>query len=134
MPLIVVAPGLPPQRSGDLASHRDVAPTLLGAFARAEGAERFGRSLLRLRAAPRARLRRFAIVRSFAAASGAIGTSPIAALVHGRYKLVERLDDGTAALFDVVADPTERVDLAAHDRAALEDELDTYRTLDRWPH
>lgn len=140
VPAVVLAPGLSPVSYGQLASHRDIYATVLGAFGLAGSdphAERFGRSWLRLRAAPSAPLHTFVTVRTHRFTSGPIAFSPMMALVRGRHKLVKALDeDRLYELYDLESDPGETVDLSWTQiglRQSLERDLDTYRDLDRWP-
>lgn len=138
VPTVVVAPGLAPSTYAGLSSHRDLPATILGAFGqvhRDRDAERFGRSLLRLRAAPDAPLHRFVAVRSSSFASGAVTHSPILALVEGRYKLVDQIGEGLLSLYDVEADPEERIDLATREAAvtsSLTGHAAQFLAQDRW--
>jgi hypothetical protein len=140
IPALLLAPGLKPARYPNLASHRDIYPTLLGAFGlvgRTPDAELWGRSWLRLRAAPTAPLHRFVAIRTHRFTSGPVAISPMMALVESHYKLVKALDeDHLYELYDLEADPGERVDLVFTQtglRETMERELDTFRDLDRWP-
>jgi choline-sulfatase len=140
VPALLLAPGLRPAHFSGLASHRDIYPTLLGAFGlvgRTPDAERWGRSWLRLRAAPTAPLHRFVAIRTHRFTSGPVAISPMMALVDNHYKLVKAFDEERLfELYDLDADPDERVDLAWTQtalRAAMEHKLDLYRDLDRWP-
>jgi arylsulfatase A-like enzyme len=137
---VLLAPGLRPGTYPGLASHRDIYATVLGAFGVVKsdpGIERFGRSWLRLRAAPDDPLHTFVTVRTHRFTSGPIAFSPMMALVQGRHKLVKALDeDSLYELYDLDADPREEVDLAWKDvalRESMERDLDTFRDLDRWP-
>jgi arylsulfatase A-like enzyme len=140
IPAILIAPGLAPGRYSGLVSHRDIYATVLGAFGLAAGnpdAERWGRSWLRLRAAPNAPLHEFVTVRTHRFTSGPVAFSPMMALVSSHYKLVKAFDEQDLfELYDLDADPGEHVDLAwtqVELRRALERDLDTFRDLDRWP-
>jgi hypothetical protein len=137
VPGVVIAPGLAPGVYNGLASHRDVPPTILGAFgqiAHEAGGERFGRSWLRLRTAPAAPLHRFVVSRSSRAVDVAGFITPIAAIVEGRLKLVMTFEDGLRELYDLVDDPDEKRDLAGETSAdGLRRDLEIYRDLDGYP-
>jgi sulfatase-like protein len=140
VPAVLLAPGLRPARYPGLTSHRDIYPTVLGAFGLARsnpGSERWGRSWLRLRAAPAAPLHQFVALRTHRYGSGPAAFSPTMALVTSHYKLVKALDEQDLfELFDLEADPGEQVDLAWTQlglRRSMERDLDTFRDLDRWP-
>ena len=137
VPGFVLAPGLTPGRYDGLVTHRDIPATLLGAFgqvAHEPAIERFGRSWLRLRAAPRAPLHRFVVTRSSRAVEVSGFVMPMAAIVQDRYKLVVTFEDGLVELYDLRADPDEQVDLAAEVRAPqLRRALEIYRDIDGYP-
>jgi arylsulfatase len=114
VPLVVRAPGLAPGRASGLVSTRDLAATLaevLGLPWRSDGAA--GRSFARLwieRGSPSgARV-----------ASRSVGNRPLWALRDERWTLVLQPASGHAELYDRLADPGERQDLAARapERAA----------------
>jgi hypothetical protein len=140
VPAIVLAPGLKPAVYPGLVSHRDIYPTVLGAFGLAAAeptAERFGRSWLRLRQAPRDPLHRFVAIRTHRFTSGPVAFSPMLALVQDRWKLVKALDEEKLfELYDLAADPHEERDLAWTEiglRDTMERDLDLFRDLDHWP-
>jgi membrane-anchored protein YejM (alkaline phosphatase superfamily) len=137
VPGFVIAPGLAPGRYEGLVSHRDIPPTLLGAFgqvARDPSAERFGRSWLRLRAAPRAPLHRFVVTRSSRAVAVSGFVTPMAAIIEDQYKMIVTFEDNLVELYDVRADPEEREDLASDVRAPqLRRALEIYRDIDGYP-
>jgi hypothetical protein len=135
----VVAPGVAPARYPHLVSHRGLPATLLGAFGlekEARGAEQFGQSWLRAAAAPTVPLHEFIVSRSSRFSSGLLIRSPLGIIVEGRYKLVAGLQDGLVELYDLDADPHERVNLgAANDPivAQLLGKLALYSDLDKYP-
>ncbi len=138
VPAILLAPGLGPGVVDTLTSQRDFYPTFLGALGlldREPDAERFGRSLLRLRAAPAAPLHRFVVVRSARSAGRAV-LSHVLGLVAGSRKLVYGLEDSQFELFDLAADPKENRDVfATTDPAAiaLRRALAVFQDLDDYP-
>ncbi len=139
VPALVIAPGLPPSRHGGLASHRDVYPTVLGAFgllSTEPHAEDYGRSLLRLRGAPAAELHRFAVIRSARFSAGKTAFSPLIAIVDGRHKLVQSFEGNLFELYDLVNDPDERHDLFSLAHPAFLDlapKLALFRDIDSHP-
>ena len=137
IPGFVIAPGLAPGHYDGLVSHRDIPATLLGAFgqvAHEPAIERFGRSWLRLRAAPHAPLHRFVVTRSSRAVEVSGFVMPMAAIIQDRYKLVVTFEDGLVELYDLRADPGEQTDLAPEIRAPqLRRALEIYRDIDGYP-
>jgi hypothetical protein len=140
VPGVLLAPGIEPATYTGLVSHRDIYPTVLGAFGLARDepqAERWGRSWLRLRDAPHQPLHQFVAVHTHRFTSGPVAFSPMMVLVHDHYKLVKALDeDKLFELYDLAADPREENDLAWTEvalRETMERDLDTFRDLDRWP-
>ena len=137
VPSILLAPGLVPGRYAQLVSHTDIFPTVTGAFAQHRPEDEiFGRSWLRLRMAPAAPLHSFVIIRSARAVSGDEAMSPLLAIVDDRYKLTKTFEDGLTELFDISADPGERVDLWPVEPAMgrrLERALETYRDIVGYP-
>jgi len=102
-------------------SQRGLPATLLSLFGSQEAAraaETLADGWLRVLEPQRA-LRPGVLVRSMRYASGAIGHQPLAVLVSGQFKLVEGLDDGGLELYDLIADPAERINLAARHSAEL---------------
>jgi hypothetical protein len=139
VPGVLVAPGIAPGHYDHVASHRDIAATLLGAFglvATSPSAEQFGRSWLRLRGAPSAPLHDFVMTYS---AAEHVQTWSLAPMVirtddHAKYAVAYR--DGLQRLYHLDLPDPERYDLApwfpaevAKDRA----ELELYRDLDTPP-
>ena len=134
VPAMVTAPGLAPATYDGLISLRDVAPTILGAFGRCDPAtERFGRSWLRLRDAPEARLHDFVVSYSAESVRGMTYLMPMAAIVEPRLKLIETFENKLLEVYDPKADPLEAVDLATSDTAeiaALRRRLAIFRDID----
>ena len=134
VPAMFTAPGLAPATYDGLISTRDVAPTILGALGRCDAAaERFGRSWLRLRDAPEARLHDFVVSYSAEAVRGMTYLMPLAAIVEPRLKLIETFENTLVEVYDPAADPLEVVDLATSDTAeiaALRRRLAIYRDID----
>jgi arylsulfatase A-like enzyme len=141
VPAVLVAPGLAPGRYGALASHRDIAATIVGAFGEdTRATEELGRSWLRLRAAPSAPLHRFVVVHSARLARPVERLMPMAGIVEDNLKLVETFEDGLLEMYDPVADPLESNDLVPsgspeveRDVARLRKDLALYRDIDEWP-
>ncbi len=137
VPGVLIAPGLAPGRYDGLVSHRDIPATLLGAFgqvAHEPSIERFGRSWLRLRAAPHAPLHRFVVTRSSRAVDISGFVMPMAAIVQDQYKLVVTFEDGLVKLYDLRADPGEEHDLAPRlELPQLRRALEVFRDLDGYP-
>jgi hypothetical protein len=137
VPGVLLAPGLAPGVYDGLVSHRDIPATLLGAFgevAHEPTVERFGRSWLRLRAAPRAPLHRFVVTRSSRAVEVSGFAMPMAAIVQGNYKLIVTFEDGLRELYDLRADPDEAHDLAPQlELPQLSRALEIFRDLDSYP-
>jgi hypothetical protein len=137
IPMVLLAPGMAPTRYPHLVCHGDILPTILGAFAMAtRDDESYGRSWLRLRAAPTLPLHGFIFVRSALAVSGGDVMSPLLAIVDDRYKLIKTMEDSLMQLFDVVNDPGEHVDLLPSLPGVarrLELSLETYRDVIGYP-
>ncbi len=100
VPYLIVAPGLiqEPIRVGRAATVMDTAPTILDLLGLPSPTDYQGASLL----VPGARMALFFADYSL----GLVG------LRDGRWKFVYELDSGHAALFDLIADPAERVNVA----------------------
>ena len=137
VPGVLLAPGLAPGSYDDLVSHRDVPATLLGTFgqvAHVPAIESFGRSWLRLRAAPHAPLHRFVVSRSSRAVDVTGFVIPMAAIVEGRLKLIVSFEDGLRETYDLVDDPGELHDIEPEGPIAkLRRDLEIYRDLDQYP-
>ncbi len=138
VPGIVVAPGLAPAHVAALTSHRDIPPTLLGAMGLLDAhSEAFGRSLLRLRAAPRAPLHKFVVSYSARARAGDDPVQPLAAIRELDAKLIETLDNGIIELYNPAVDPGELHDYAARDPVTvdrLRAELEAFYDVDMHPY
>jgi Sulfatase len=134
---ILSGPGVNRGEYSGLVSHRDIPATVLGAFGLVHDqpdVESFGRSWLRLRAAPSAPLHRFVVTRSARAASGYDYSTPMTAIIEGDLKLIETFEDHLAELYDPVHDPLELRNLLTQlplDAARLDDDLQMYRDIDR---
>jgi hypothetical protein len=137
VPGVMLAPGITPGTYDELASHRDVPATILGTFgqvAHVPSIESFGRSWMRLRAAPRAPLHRFVVSRSSRAVDVTGFVSPVAAIVEGRLKLIISFEDGLRETYDLVDDPGELHDIEPEGSIArLRRDLEVYRDLDQYP-
>jgi arylsulfatase A-like enzyme len=138
VPAVLFAPGERPGHYRELASHRDIYPTVLGAFGligQDPSAERFGRSWLRLREAGRP-LHEFVTIRSHRSTIGNVASYPMLALVSGRHKLIKPLaETDYYELYDLEADPAERNDLSwvmPDLRRALTQRLELFRDIDQW--
>ena len=136
VPGIIVAPGLAPRRYDELVSHRDIPPTLLGAFrrvGRSPEAESFGRSWLRLRAEATAPLHRFVVTRSARATRGTRDLMPMAVLVERDVKLIETFEDGLLEMYAPQRDPNEvrdEADSRPADVVRLRRELALFQDID----
>jgi hypothetical protein len=137
VPGVLLTSGLRPGVFHGLASTRDVAATVLGAFGQVGShpeAERFGRSWLRLIDAPAGPLHRFVVARSSAAVDSRGFVQPVAAIVEGRYKLIERFEDRLVQVYDLERDPGEAHPIELdRDGRALRRELALYRDVDGYP-
>ncbi len=133
---LMIGPGIEPGQYNGLVSHRDIPATVMGAFGLVEkqpDVELFGRSWLRLRAAPNGPLHKFVVTRSARAASGDEYSTPMTAIVEGNYKLIETFEDHLQELYNPVADPAELHNLLGEqprEAAKLDDDLQMYRDID----
>lgn len=139
VPGVLVAPGIAPGIYDHVTSHRDIAATLLGAFglvAKDPHAEDFGRSWMRLRAAPAAILHDFVITYSAAEHVQQWETAPMMIRIddHAKYAVAYR--DGLQRLYHLESPNAEWFDVApwfpaevTKDRA----ELELYRDIDTPP-
>jgi hypothetical protein len=133
---IFSGPGVSAGEYSGLVSHRDIPATVLGAFGLVHEqpeVEAFGRSWLRLRAAPSWPLHHFVVTRSARAASGYDYSTPMTAIVEGDLKLIETFEDHLAELYDPVHDPLEQHNLLTErpvEAAKLDDDLQMYRDID----
>lgn len=118
VPAYVVGPGIPPAVYENLATHRDIVPTILGAFGVPPG-ERFGRSWWRLRADPTRALHERVFARSSRFSSGREVDLPIGVLVSGHHKLVVDLEDDLARLHDLRQPGGEAIDIASREPALV---------------
>jgi hypothetical protein len=136
VPGVIAGGTIPAHAITQLTSHRDLPPTLLGAFGLVgKNSEEFGRSWLRLLAAPDKPLHRFVVVRS-AAATSKSESHPMAALVENRLKLIDTFENDLVELYDLSADPDEKKDLRSilpAQTAQLLHDLALYRDIDGYP-
>ena len=134
VPAIIGAPGLAAGTYDELVSSRDLAPTILGGFGRCDSsAERFGRSWLRLRDAPKAPLHDFVVAYSAEAVRGATYLMPMAAIVEKRWKRIETFENTLVEVYDPTTDPLEKVDRTTFDpaeAAAMRRRLALFRDID----
>ena len=100
VPGFVVGPTIPAAVHPHLVTHRDIVPTIRGAFG-LDPEETVGRSLLRLRQGPQRPLHKFVFARSSRYASGRAADVPLAVLVEGDHKLVTNLEERTSVLYDL---------------------------------
>jgi len=115
VPFVLVAPNVPVGEHKNLTTHRDIPPTIAGAFgveAEVAVAEKLGRSWLRLRSAPQAKLHHFVVARSGRFVSGRDITVPMAVLVGERYKVHVGPTDEDMELYDMMIDPGETKNIA----------------------
>jgi hypothetical protein len=139
VPGTLVAPGVAPGRYDHVASHRDIAATILGAFglvASNPHIEDFGRSWMRLRTASTAMLHDFVITYSAAEQVQTWSVAPMMVRTddHAKYAVAYR--DGLQRLYHLDSRDGEWLDVApwfpaevSKDRA----ELEMYRDIDVSP-
>lgn len=135
VPGVVVGPGIPASPYPHLSTHRDVVPTVLGAFG-ARPRERFGRSWLRLRSAPQRPLHDFVFCRTSRYSSGKEVDMPMGVLVNDRYKLVVDIDTQLVTLHDMSRPEQENVDISASNSSIarrLYRALSIYSDVDSFP-
>ncbi len=139
VPGVLVAPGIAPGHYDHVASHRDIAATIVGAFglvAKNPEVEEFGRSWMRLRAAPSAPLHDFVITYSAAEHVQTWSLAPMMIRTddHAKYAVAYR--DGLERLYHLDLPDAERLDLAPWNRAEVtrdRAQLELYRDLDSQP-
>jgi arylsulfatase A-like enzyme len=139
VPGIFTAPGIRPGTYGHVTSHRDVAATVLGAFGLVRtnpAVETFGRSWLRLRAAPEEPLHDFVITYSTSAHVGSWQEAPMVVRTGDDAKLAVGYREGVARLYHPGSAEDERRDVSpaypeelARDRVQLE----RFRDIDTSP-
>ena len=139
VPGIFVAPNVSRQVYEHVVSHRDIAATILGAFglvSRNPSVEDFGRSWLRLRAAPRESLHEFVITYTASTHVQHWGDAPMVVRTDDHAKMAVSYREGIQRLYHLDAPSAEWLDVAplypeevARDRRQLE----VYRDLDRPP-
>jgi arylsulfatase A-like enzyme len=139
VPGVFVAPGIRPGTYGHVASHRDVAATVLGAFGlvrKNPASEMFGRSWLRLRAAPEEPVHRFVITYSTSAHVGAWHEAPMVVRTGDDGKLAVGYREGVVRFYHPGSAEDERrdVSLAYPDQVARDRlELEGFRDIDLSP-
>ncbi len=140
VPGILVGPGVTPLRYSKVVSHRDLPATILGGFglvARDPSVEEFGRSWLRLDAAPAAPLHHFVVTRSDRAEAGLdTRKMPMAAIVDDELKLLVTFAIDLKELYAPLDDPRERRDLFASmsgPAGRLDRQLALYCDIDGYP-
>jgi arylsulfatase A-like enzyme len=139
VPGILVAPGISPGIYAHVVSHRDIVATVLGAFGLVSTyphSEDFGRSWLRLRAAPQSPLHDFVITYSASAHVDAWSDAPLAVRTDDHAKLAVAYRDGIERYYHLDSVAGELRDLTydlpdevARDRR----ELELYRDIDSPP-
>jgi arylsulfatase A-like enzyme len=139
VPGFLMAPGIVPGHYDHVASHRDIAATIVGAFglvAKNPQVEEFGRSWLRLRAAPSAVLHDFVITYSAAEHVQMWSSAPMMIRTDDHTKFAVAYRDGLQRLYHLDSPDAEWRDLApwfpaevAKDRG----ELELYRDIDSQP-
>ena len=139
VPGIFVAPRLSGQVYEHVVSHRDIAATVLGAFGLVSenpSIEEFGRSWLRLRAAPHEPLHEFVVTYTASTHVQRWSEAPMLVRTDDRAKLAVSYREGIQRLYHLDAPTSEWLDVApwqpdevAHDRRQLE----VYRDIDRPP-
>lgn len=138
-PGLLLAPGATPGTYLHVAAQRDIAATVLGAFglvATHPQIETFGRSWLRLRAAPKAPLHEFVVTYETTSPFERWGDAPMASVVDDRGKLSVSYVDGITRLYRLDHDPNEDYELTRSRPAEVvryRDELELYRDIDSPP-
>jgi choline-sulfatase len=139
VPGILAGPGVPAGRYHGLTSHRDIPPTILGAFGLLSGepdGEHFGRSWLRLRVSLGQPLHRFVVTHTAGYAAGEEGQQPMALIAEGSHRLTVAFEDGLVAMYDLSLDPGERNESSADEpqtAAELRAHLELYRDIEGFP-
>jgi hypothetical protein len=139
VPGVLVAPGVAPGHYDHIASHRDIAATIVGAFGLVGSTphiEDFGRSWFRLRADRTAPLHDFVITYSAAEHVPQWSLAPMMIRTddHAKYAVAYR--DGLDRLYHLDSPDPESTDVAPWFRAEVAKdrlELETYRDLDSAP-
>ena len=138
-PGIMLAPSIAPGLYTHVASQRDIAATVLGAFglvARHPEIETFARSWLRLRDAPKDPLHDFVVSYETTSPFEHWFDAPMASIVDDHGKLSVSYVDGVVRFYDLDDDPGEDHEIAGHrptDAARYRDELEVFRDLDAPP-
>jgi arylsulfatase A-like enzyme len=139
VPGFVFGPGIPPAAYEHVASHRDIAATILGAFGKAAKhpeIESFGQSWFRLAADPAPPIHDFVVTYSASSHVQLWSESPLVARTDDRSKLAVGYMEGIERLYHLDSAEGERRDRAfdypteaARDRRQLE----LYRDIDSPP-
>ena len=138
-PGVLVAPGVAPGSYGHVAAQRDIAATILGAFGlvgKHPEIETFGRSWLRLRAAPREPLHEFVVTYETTSPFEHWGDAPMASIQDDRGKLSVSYVDGVTRFYRLDHDANEDYELAGsrpEEVARYRDELELFRDIDSPP-
>jgi arylsulfatase A-like enzyme len=139
VPGIFVAPQLSSQVYDHVVSHRDIAATVLGAFgfvSRNPSVEDFGRSWLRLRAAPHASLHEFVITYTASTHVQRWADAPMLVRTDDHGKLAVSYREGIQRLYHPYEPSAEWLDVAPlHAEEAARDrrQLEVFRDIDRPP-
>jgi arylsulfatase A-like enzyme len=139
VPGTLVAPGVAPGRYDHVASHRDIAATILGAFglvASNPHIEDFGRSWMRSRTAPSAILHDFVITYSAAEHVQTWSVAPMMVRTDDHAKYAVGYRDGLQRLYHLESRDGEWLDVAPWFPAEVakdRDELEMYRDIDVSP-
>jgi arylsulfatase A-like enzyme len=138
-PGILVAPSVAPGRYAHVAAQRDIAATVLGAFGlvgKHPEIETFGRSWLRLRAAPKEPLHEFVFTYETTSPFERWGDAPMASIVDDRGKLSVSYVDGITRFYRLDHDVNEDFELTSSrpaEVARYRDELELFRDIDTPP-
>jgi hypothetical protein len=139
VPGVIVAPGIASGHYDHVASHRDIAATIVGAFglvAKNPDVEQFGRSWMRLRAAPSATLHDFVITYSAAEHVQAWSLAPMMIRTDDHTKYAVAYRDGLERLYHLDSPDAEWSDVAPWNRTEVAKDradLELYRDIDSQP-
>ena len=138
-PGILVAPGIAAGTYAHVVAQRDIASSILGAFglvAKHPEIERFGRSWLRLREAPKAPLHDFVFTYETTSPFERWADAPMASIVDDRGKLSVSYVDGITRFYRLDHDVNEDFELTSSrpsEVARYRDELELFRDIDSPP-
>jgi arylsulfatase A-like enzyme len=139
VPCLMVGGAVPVGRYHGMVSHRDIPPTILGAFGLIAGdpsLETLGRSMLRLRGNLGRPIRRFAVTHSARYAAGEETQQPMALISEGTYRLTLSFENNLSEIYDLASDPHELRDLSAEDSDVADElrrHLEMYRDIEGYP-